>query len=117
MCVLQNHAQRAPQIPFSDFIDVDPIVTDLSVGQIIKTVDQVGDGGLSRSRASHKGDLLSRRRIQPDVMEHDLVFIVAKVHVIEGDIASQQDIGGRSIRPERMCRSMSCSVSSPLPFR
>ena len=44
--LLQNHAQRTAQVCLFDFIDVDAIVANFTVGNIIKPVDQIGNGCL-----------------------------------------------------------------------
>ena len=56
--VLQHDAQRAAQVCFFDLVDVDAVIADLAVRNIIKAVEQIGDGGLSRIGGPYKGDLL-----------------------------------------------------------
>ena len=56
--VLKHHAQRAAQVCFFDLVDVDAVIADLAVRNIIKEVEQIGDGGLSRIGGPYKGDLL-----------------------------------------------------------
>lgn len=56
--ILQNNAQRAPQVGLSNLVDVDAVIADLAVRNIIKAVEQIGDGGLSRIGGPYKGDLL-----------------------------------------------------------
>ena len=56
--VLKHHAQRAAQVIFFDLVDVDAVIADLAVRNIIKAVEQIGDGGLSRIGGPYKGDLL-----------------------------------------------------------
>ena len=64
MGILQNDTQGTTQIRLSDLVDVDAVVTDLTILNIIETVDQVGDRGLTGSGGTDKGNLLSRLRIQ-----------------------------------------------------
>ena len=47
--VLQNDAEGAPQVVLFDVPHVDAVIGDLSGLNVIKAVDQVGDGGLSRA--------------------------------------------------------------------
>ena len=51
------------QISFFDLVDVDTVISDLTVLDIVKTVDQVGDRGLSCTGGTDKGDFLTRRCI------------------------------------------------------
>ena len=41
MGIMQNDPERSAQICFFDLVDIDPVITDLSVLDIIKTVDQI----------------------------------------------------------------------------
>ena len=72
MCILQYDAERVAQVIFFDLVDVDAVVTDLSVLDIVETVDQVCDGGLSGTGAADKGDFLTRSRIEIYIVENDL---------------------------------------------
>jgi hypothetical protein len=42
--LLENNAERATKIALFDFVDVDTVITDLAVGNIIETIEKVGDG-------------------------------------------------------------------------
>ena len=59
--VLQDDAQGAAKAGFLNFVDVDAVIADLAVLDVVEAVDEIGDGGFSRTGAAHKGDLLSRR--------------------------------------------------------
>ncbi len=78
-------------------VDVDAIVADLAVGNVIKAIDQVGDGGLACAGGAHKGDLLARLRIDGHIVQHGLAFLVAKVHILQAHVALQQRIGKAAI--------------------
>ena len=41
-----------------DLADIDTVITDGSTGNIIKTVDQVGNGSLSRTGSAYESYLL-----------------------------------------------------------
>ena len=83
MGILQYDTQRLPQIRFFDLVNIDAVVTDLTILNIIETVDQVRDRGLTGAGGAYKCDLLTGLCIHLDVMQHDLVIIVAEVHIIE----------------------------------
>ena len=63
MRVLQHDAQRTPQIRLLDLGHIYGVISYFPILNIIKSVDQVGDGGLARAGSSHKGDLLTRLRV------------------------------------------------------
>ena len=94
MGILKHDAQRAAQIILLDLVDVDTVVADLAILNIVETVDQVGDGRLARARGADKGDLLARRGVKLDVVEHHLIVAVAEIDVIHHDIALQLAIFG-----------------------
>lgn len=47
MGILQYDTQRLPQIRFLDLVDIDAVITYLTILNIIETVDQVRDRGLT----------------------------------------------------------------------
>ena len=54
MGILQYDTQRLTQIRFFDLVDIDAVVTDLTILNIIKTVDQVRDRGLSGTGGAYE---------------------------------------------------------------
>ena len=58
--VLQHHAQRAAQGRLLDVLHVDAVVGDGALLHVVKPVDKVGDGGLTRAGGAYKSDLLPR---------------------------------------------------------
>ena len=91
--ILQNHAQRAAQVALADFVDIDAVIADLAVGDVVEAVEQVGDGGFARARRAHEGDLLTRLRVEGDVVQNGLVRHIAEIHVIQHDIALELGVG------------------------
>ena len=83
MGILQYDTQRLPQIRFFDLVDIDAVITYLTILNIIETVDQVRDRGLTGAGGAYECDLLTGFCIHLDVMQHDLVIIVAEVHIVE----------------------------------
>ena len=77
------------QIRFLDLVDIDAVVTDLTILNIVETVDQVRDRCLSGSGRSDKGDLLTRSRIQIHIVQNNLIRHISKVHIVEDDISGQ----------------------------
>ena len=69
MGALQNNPQRPAQIGLSDLVDIDAVISDLAVRNVVKAVDEVGDGGLAGTGGAYKGNLLARGGIQFDVVQ------------------------------------------------
>ncbi len=95
--VLEDDAQAAAQVGLLDLVDVDAVVADLAVGDVIEAVDEVGDGGLARAGGAHKGDLLARLGPQADVVEDQLVLVIAEVHVVKDHVALQTGVGDGAV--------------------
>ena len=56
------------QIRFLDLVDIDAVVTDLTILNIVETVDQVGDCCLSGTGGTYKCQFLSRFCEQADIL-------------------------------------------------
>ena len=102
MRILQDHAEAAAQIVLADLVDIDAVIPDLTVRNVIEAVDEVRDRRLACARRADKGDLLARRRIEIDVMQNDLLWRIAEVHVMEHHVASELRIGHGAVRLMRM---------------
>ena len=60
---------------FFNLVYINIIITDLSVLNIIKTIQQIGNSGLAGSSRSYKGDLLTGLGKEGNVMEDDNIFM------------------------------------------
>ena len=89
MGILQDHAQGPAQIQLFDLVDIDVVEADLAVLDIIKAVDQVGDGRLAGAGGTDQGNFHAGFRVQPDIMQDHLVIRVTEIHPVKGDIALQ----------------------------
>ena len=90
--VLQHHSQRTTQVVLVDLVHVDAVVADLAVGDVVKAVDQVGDGGLARAGRTHKGHLLARLGVHAHVVQDLVIGRVAKVNVFHDHIALERHV-------------------------
>ena len=81
--ILQHNAQRMPQIRFFDLVDVDAVITDLPVGHIVESVDQIGNRSLSGSGGADEGNLLPRRRGGIDHVSLQLHISGGAVRLVE----------------------------------
>ena len=97
--ILQNNAQRAAQGVLPDVPDVDAVIGDGAGLNVIKPVDQVGNGGLSRAGGAHEGDLLAGLGKQGYVVEHRLFRVVAEVHMVKAHVAPQLRQGAVGLLP------------------
>ena len=80
-----------------DLINVDTIKTDLTILNIIKTIDQVGDRRFTCTCCTNKSYLLSRFCIDLDIMQNDLLIIISKINIIKYNITFQLAISCCSI--------------------
>ena len=92
VCILQYDAEGMTQIVFFNLIDIDTIVADLTILNIIETVDQVRDRSLSGTGTSDKSNLLTRCCVEVYIVEHDLIRVITEINIIKDNIAFQLDI-------------------------
>ena len=97
MRILQDDAQRTAQIVLLDQLDIDAVIGDRSFLDVVKTVDQIGDRRLSGTGRTDEGDLLSRLRIQLDVVQDGLVWHIAEGHIMEEHLSTQRHILDRTV--------------------
>ena len=97
MGILEHDAKRAAQVVFLYMADINTIICDRTLLYVVKTVNQIGYGGLSRPCGSHKSQLLPRLRIQADVMEHCMPRLVSKVHILKPHITGKSCVCGRAV--------------------
>ena len=89
MGILKNDTKTSSQICFLYLVDVDAVITDFSVLNIIKTVNQVGDSCLSCTGTSDEGKLLSRSCKHLDIMQYNLFIRITEVNTLKFYIAFQ----------------------------
>ena len=70
MGFLKHHAEGTAQVLAVNLANVDVVVEDASVLNVVETIDEVGDGGLSCSRSSHEGYLLSCIGVELYIEKH-----------------------------------------------
>src|SRR5699024_651659 len=97
--VLQHDAQRLPQRVLGDVPHVDAVVGDAAGVDVVKAVDEVGDGGLARAGGAHEGDLLAGLGVQADVLQDGAAFLVAKGDVVEPHVPPQRHQGAVRLLP------------------
>ena len=68
MRILKNHGDVAAQLVPLNMADINAVDGDGPALDIVKTVDKVRDRSLSGSRGTHEGDLLSRLRVEADIL-------------------------------------------------
>ena len=92
MCILQHNSKGTSQIRLADLGNINSVIADLSLLNIIESIDQIGNGRFSGSGGSHKGNLLPRLCIKVHIMEHDLLRVISKVYIFKDHIPFQLDI-------------------------
>ena len=51
-----------------DFVNVNAVITDFTVGNVIEAIDQIGDSGLAGAGGTDKGDLLTGRGVKINIV-------------------------------------------------
>ena len=94
MGILQYNAKGTAKVGFTNFIHVNAIVADLTVLDIVETVNQVGNGGFSCSGGADKCNLLSRCRVEHNVVQYDFFISITEIHIVKNHIAGEFRISG-----------------------
>ena len=102
MRILQNDSKRMSQIIFFNFVNINAIITDLSVLNIIKSVNQICNRRLSCTSRADKRNFLTRRCVQIHIMKHDFFRYIAKIYIIKNNISGQLCIRNRTFLLMRM---------------
>ena len=90
MGILQYNTKRMTQIILFDLIDIDAVISYLSICNIIKTIDQIGNRCFACSGGTDKSNFLPRCRKHINVMQNGFF---RKIHIIKNDITFQLHIG------------------------
>ena len=81
--ILQNYTNRTAEVAFLDFIYVNAIIANLTVCNIIKSIDKVCYSCFACTSCTNKSNLLSRLGIKCYVMQNYLVFNIAKIYIVK----------------------------------
>ena len=103
--VLENDSETAPEVRLLDLVDVNLVKADLSVLDVVETVDQVDHRCLTCAGASDKGKLLARLCIHLDVMKDRFLRNVAEINAIERNCALKLAVGYCSVSLMRVLPS------------
>ena len=68
MRILKHHGNVAAQVVPLNMADINAVDGDGPALDIVEAVDEVRDRRLSGSRGTHEGDLLSRPRVEADIL-------------------------------------------------
>ena len=95
--ILEHDAEGAAEIGLFDLVDVDAVVADFAVLNIVKAVDQVGNGGFPRPGGADKGHLLTGLGVEGNIVKHRLFRGVAEIHIEHPHIPGQRRVGQRAV--------------------
>ena len=90
--ILKNDTHGTSQITLFDLIYIDAIITDLTILNIIETIQKIGNCRLTGTRGADKCNFLSWLRIHLHIVKHDLVITISEVNAIQNNITFQFDI-------------------------
>ena len=70
MGILEHRPQGAAQVVLPDGLDIEAVIGDQTALDLVKAVDEVGDGGLARPSGADKGDLLPRIGVDGHILQN-----------------------------------------------
>ena len=86
-CLLKHDAHALAQRRLVNICNRNAVIEDAATLYLIETVNQVNNGGLTGTRSTHKGYLLSRRSVDINIEEHLLRWRISEVHIGEVYVA------------------------------
>src|SRR5699024_6014559 len=87
--ILKYNPQGTAEIAFPDLVNVNPVIADLAVSDIVKTVEQVCDSRFACAGGSYKSYLLPRFRIERNIMKYGLSRFISKVYLMQPHVPLQ----------------------------
>ena len=109
VCVLQNHTKRSSEVSLLDLVDVDAVVSDLTVGNIVESVDEVGNCCLTCTCRTYESNLLSRFGVQRNSVQNSLVFFVTEHYVFKSYVTTQWNVGYSSVTVRMFPSPLACT--------
>ena len=98
ICLLQYNAKRSSEVCFLDLIYVNAVITDLSILNVIKTIDQIHDRRLTRTRGTDKSNFLTGLCKKLNVVKHHLLVRISKIDTVKHNLTLQLHVGNTLIR-------------------
>ena len=107
------------QVSLFNLVNIDAVIADLSICDIVKTIQQIRNRGLSCSGRPHESYLLARLRVKRDIAEHRFIGHILKIHIKQAHISLQPCVGHSAVRfmgmlpgPDSgaLCAFRQCSV-------
>ena len=86
-----------PQVFLPDFVNVNPIISDFSILNVIKPVQQIGNGRLSCTCCPSKSHFLPCSCKNLNIVQNCFSIGVSKIHMIKYHIPLHRLIGSRII--------------------
>ena len=100
--ILQYYSQRPSQITLLDFVDIDFVITDFAVGNIVETVDKIGNSCFTCTRSSYERNLLSGTCVYRYVVQNHLLLGISEVDFVEFDISRKSFVCNTAVCLMRM---------------
>ena len=90
------------QVILFDLGDIDSVIADLTLLNIVKTVDQVGDSCFSCTCGAYESQLLTGLCKEADILKDYFIRVIAESYILEADISCKFCIGYRAVCRMRM---------------
>ena len=104
VCLLKNEAQGSSEILFLDLININAVITDLTVSYVVETVDKVGDSCLSRTGCAYESDFLTRLGKYGNIEKDLFSRYIFEINVIKQYVTLKLRIGDRTVSLVRVRR-------------
>ena len=86
MCILQYDSKRMSKIFFLDLVNINSVIADLTILNIVETIDQICNCRLTGSCLTYESNLLPLFFIKLHIMKVDFVIIVSEIHSVKYNI-------------------------------
>ena len=86
--LLQNHAEDVAELVGGHILDGDAVDEDVAAGDFVEAHEEVDQGGLAGAGRTDDGDLHARLDLAREVLDGELLGIIAEANVPEFDFAA-----------------------------
>ena len=93
--LLRDDPDLGAQVVAGDLADVGTVQHDAPAVDVVKAHNEVDERGLTAARVPHNAHHLAGLYLQRDVLQHRLIHVIAKGHVLNRNVPA--DLGDRRL--------------------
>ena len=105
-CILQHHAEAAPDFLAGRVAGIDAIDEDPTGLHLVEPHEQIHEGGLACSGGADDRDRLPGLDIKAQILDKRHILEVAEANVLEANPAGRIDDSGRRLAVRRLLRNI-----------